>query len=334
MPADRSRSMHLAALALVAAFACGAAAAPSATTPRKTPPASVAKSSPAPARPAAKAVRRDSTMSLKGGEEGTVFGTLTVQGEDRVHIEFDRPALDLDIDPATAPGLDMGTAHDVLDRGSLDLVTPLFAATAAERSPYLARPWLQAFAAGSVARFRPDVKNVERWKLTVADSRGEMVATYQGSGDPPAEIAWDGRTRDGGQAAPGLTYSYVFEAVDRAGNKRNFVGQGFEVPAYRVDTPRGPRLVFPGRDLARQGGAERAPLMLEAASWINRGARPTQALRVVATARRLDEATTLAAAVADRLGALTLGDRARIQRVVRAQADAPEGGSVTIEPLP
>ena len=33
---------------------------------------------------------------------------------------------------------------------------------------------------------------------------------------------------------PGLTYSYVFEAFDRAGNKRNIVGPGFTVPAYRI----------------------------------------------------------------------------------------------------
>ena len=333
MSVARLRVVGLASLAVAVLLAGAAPAARSATARRAARPAPAAKAETAPPAPTAKPARGDSAMALKGGQEGTVFGTLTVQGEDRVHLDFARPELALDLDPASAPGLELGNAHDVLDRSSPDLTAPLVGSTAAERSPYLSRPWLQTFAAGSVARFQPEVKNVERWKLTVADSRGDVVATYQGTGDPPREIAWDGRTKDGGQAAPGLTYSYVFEAMDHAGNKRNFVGQGFEVPAYRADTPLGPVLVFPGRELARQGGAEVAPLLLEAASWINRDAAPTQTLRVTATARRGDEATALAAAVADRLATLTLGERARIQRVARVQPDAPEGGTVTIEPL-
>jgi hypothetical protein len=280
-------------------------------------------------------------MTLKGGEEGTVFKTLTVEGEDRVHVDFDRPELELNVDPQQAPGLDLGSAIDVLDRTTPDYVSPLMTAAANDPSPYLAHPWLGAFAAGSVARFRPAVEHLDRWKLVVANSRGEVVATYAGKGDPPAELTWDGRTQSGGQAAPGLTYSYVFEAYDRAGNKRNFVGQGFKVPAYRVDAPSGPVLVFPGTELAGRaafGGMTRpqapAAILLEAAGYINAAGRPKQPLRVTATARSFDEANAMATMVARDLGALTLGDPSRIHPVAAVEADAPDGGTVKISSEP
>lgn len=45
----------------------------------------------------------------------------------------------------------------------------------------------------------------------------------------------------GGLAWPGVTYSYVFEAYDRAGNKRRMVGEGFTIrarPPHRSPRPR------------------------------------------------------------------------------------------------
>jgi len=56
-------------------------------------------------------------MKLKGGEEGTIFKSLRVEGEDRVRIEFERPPLDLELDPKNAPGLDWESFVAVLNRG-------------------------------------------------------------------------------------------------------------------------------------------------------------------------------------------------------------------------
>src|SRR6185436_21062398 len=94
---------------------------------------------------------------------------------------------------------------------------------------------------------------------------------------------------------------YAFEAFDKAGNKRNFVGEGFSVDAYRLPTPDGPTLVFTGAMLgdaivSRGRGARgpTPPVVLEAASWINQSERLTQPLRVTATARSADQAAVLA----------------------------------------
>jgi hypothetical protein len=279
-------------------------------------------------------------MTIPAGQEGTVFRSLTVEGEDRVHLEFERPPLTLDLDPASAPGLDWGTAADVLNRTVPDFGAPMLQSSAAVTTPAIAHPWLGHFMTGAVARFRPDVKGVERWKLTIVDSKGQSVAAYEGKGEPPAEIAWDGRTTGGGLVVPGLTYSYVMEARDRAGNKRNFVGQGFKVAAYRLDSVENPMMVFTGKELpapdptrpasspADQEAA--APILIEAASWLNQSPRALQAVKVTATARTLEQAQTLCALVTRQMTPYLLGDPARVQAVSDVQPDAPEGGAVRI----
>ncbi|HEY3215715.1 MAG TPA: hypothetical protein VGK93_04420 [Candidatus Eisenbacteria bacterium] len=286
----------------------------------------------------AAAAKSDDGMTLKAGQDGTVFKSLTVEGEDRIHVEFDRPALQLELDPEKAPGLEWGTANDVLNRTVPDLSSPLTGLSARQPSPYVAHPWLSRFASGAVARFRPDVQGVERWRLVIANARGETVATYQGRGEPPREIAWDGRSQSGAPVVPGLTYSYVLEAYDRAGNKRNFVGQGFQVSAYRLDTADGPLMVFSGRELGTGSDPTRAPaakeatstILIEAATWLNRQPRLGQPVRVTATTRTLESANTLGSSVARQLAPYLIGDPARIQTVADVQPDAPEGGTVRI----
>jgi hypothetical protein len=279
--------------------------------------------------PQAKAAKADSGLTLQGGTSGTDFRTLTVEGEDRVHIDFDRPPIAMTLDPSKVPGLELGSAQDVLDRTMPDLGTPFLDRSRAERSPYLARPWLHAFASGAVARFQPDVKDVERWKLLVANSRGETVTTFEGRGEPPGQIAWDGRAKGGAPVVPGLTYSYAFEAYDKAGNKRNFVGQGFTVSAYRIDAPAGPTLLFSAKDLT---DVRSAPIVLEAADAWNQVNHLREPIRILATARTRDEANGLASRVAAVFTANALGDPARVQPVAAVRADAPEGGVVSIAP--
>jgi len=282
-------------------------------------------------------------MTLRGGQERTDFRTLTVEGEDRVHVEVERPPLALDLDPGKVHGLESGTAADVLNRVSPDLTTAYLATSANQPTPYVAHPWLAQFATGSVARFEPNVKDVDRWKLMVADSKGQIVKTFEGKGDPPKQVQWDGRSQNGTPVTPGLTYSYIFEAYDKAGNKRNFVGQGFRVSAYRLDSPSGPVLVFSGQNLlasmkngtsfgmgAGTGSRQTSSIILEAASWLNQSERIAQPIRVTATARSYEQASFLSKTVGSSLSQYVLGDPSRIQTVGEVVPDAPDGGMIRI----
>jgi hypothetical protein len=290
----------------------------------------------APAPTTSTTEKQDSTYTLKGSAEGTVFKSLTVEGEDRIRFDIERPPLNVDLDPSKAPGLEWGSARDVLDRTVPDLKAPMVASSSHQPSPWIAHPWLSGFASGAVARFRPELKAVERWKLTIVNARGEAVANYQGRGEPPREIVWDGRSQGGAPVVPGLTYSYVLEAHDKAGNKRNFVGQGFKVTAYRLDTPQGPMLTFAGRELPTMDPRRPAtdtgstPLLIEAATWINQAPNPNKPVRVTASARSFDEANALAGAVVKQMAPYLIGDPARVQTTAEVRADAPEGGTVVI----
>lgn len=284
----------------------------------------------------AAAAPSDSSMTLKGGEEGTVFKTLTVEGEDRVHIEFERPALRLDLDPLKAPGLDWQNTREMLARCGVDYVSPLVALSAGERSPYLARPWLDVFASGNVARFRPALKDVASWRMTIADSRSRTVTVYEGTGEPPEELGWNGCSKEGKPMPPGLTYSYVLEAVDRAGNKRNFVGKGFELPPYALDTPKELVLMFSGGELgaapSRGQAAAAAPpaLILAAASRLNQDVPSDRPIAVGVTARSYKEADNLAQRIGKSLQPLLLGEASRVQYSTEVQPDAPAAGTVAI----
>jgi len=315
-----------------------------ATTPAATPtkPAPTAAAKPAASSAKAAAISKaaaaaaahdssSSSMTLRGGQDGTVFRTLTVEGEDRIHIEVDRPQLKMELNPEHAPGLDWGSARDVLDRTTPDLAAPLLSASAQDMSPYVARPWLSRFASGPVARFQPNVTGVDHWTLSIVNARGEVVSRREGRGDPPREMTWDGRLSSGGTLTPGATYSYVLEARDKAGNKRNFVGEGFRVGAVRFDGPGAPSLAFTGAQLDERAG--NTPLIvLEAATWLNQWPESQRGVRVEAVAKSFDEANALAQRVTSTLGPVLLGDAARIQGVTTVTPDAPVGGAVRIAP--
>ena len=324
----RTEIVALTALAAMFVVIAGPVAA---ATARKS---SAAKASANASLNATAKARSDTSMTLKGGEEGTVFRTLTVQGEDRIHIEVERPALRLDMDPEKAPGLERGDVKDVLERTTPDLEAPLRATSAHEPSPWVAHPWLSHFPEGAVARMRPDVHGVERWRMVIVNARAESVAVFQGKGDPPREIAWDGRSQDGTPVLPGASYSYVFEARDKAGNKRNFVGEGFRVSSFRYGTTAAPVLVFSGQELVRPAGSAQGlddvpPIVTEVATIVNQ-APVSGRVQIGVTARSEEEANALGTRLTKWLVPLVIGDPARLQASTVVRSDAPVGAAVKV----
>ena len=275
----------------------------------------------------------DSTMSLEGKSDGTVFRSLTVEGENRVKIRFERPDLAVDLDPSTAPGLTWGSPMDVLNRTVPDLTGPLLATSKTMPSPYGPRPWMTAYRTGPVAEFTFDMKDVHRWAMLVVDSRGTEVARFEGKKNPPKRLAWDGMQIDGSPALPGLTYSYVLEAFDKAGNRRRFVGEGFGIEAYRLDDESGPRFLVSGdqwRSAAREAAPVPSTYLLETVSWINRVSGPGEPVVVTATAGSYAEAVALGDQVAAELRPLLPGNDVRVAVAAVAQPGTPPGGILDI----
>jgi hypothetical protein len=269
-------------------------------------------------------------MVLKGDQDGTVFRSLTVDGENRVQIRFERPELNFDIDPNQAPGLMLDDALDILDRTLPDMVAPFLLTSSAVTTPFAPRPWLASFATGPLARFTPVMADVASWKLQVVDSRGQAAMVFAGKGNPPAEIPWDGLRLDGTPAPPGYTYSYVLEAWDDAGNQRRFVGDGFTLPAYRRDVAAGPEFLVSGAQWRPSENRQARPsaLAYEIAHWINLRCEPALPVRVVVTHRTAAEADGLAARVVRDLTPLLGGDPQRVMVETEISTAAPPEGTL------
>ncbi len=291
-----------------------------------------ASASPVPAIPDSSlaAVPAGGGISLKGDEDGTVLRSLTVEGEDRISIEFARPVLDLALDARNVPGLDWKNTWE-----KEDLFSILVGMSGFERPEVPLHPWLGIFAFGEVARFSPEVSGAEHWKLTIVDSRGKVAVQYEGAGRCPKEISWDGLDSRGKPATPGLTYSFVMVTADRAGNMRSYFGDGFVLPPFRLQGENGVTLVFSGNELltsAPAAGAAGAaqPIMIEAASWLNQVEIPGHRVLIEASARTSDQATALAQRVARTLKGMLLGDPDRVGYTAEENPLAPDGGTVLI----
>jgi hypothetical protein len=271
----------------------------------------------------------DSTMRIKAGEQGKNFNNITIEGEDRVRVNFDRPELKLDVDPSKAPGLDWESVWAALGTDGFNFVDPMLTRSVYERSPYTPRPWLDSFHDGPLARFRPEVNGVEKWGLEVADSRGKTVARFQGSGKPPKEITWDGTTIDGGSARSDLTYSYVLNATDKAGNKRSFVGDSFQIPPHVAQNKDGVSMSF---SVPVESVNDRVPdaVVLEAATRLNQSVAPNTAVRVEVTAPTFNIAKSIGDEVVATLQPHLYGEPSRIAVVTNVDTGGAERASVTI----
>lgn len=284
---------------------------------------------PAPAAPGTAAAPL--ALPAQGGGS---LGSLTVEGASQVRIRFERPALKLDLDPLAAPGLESGSTLAILERRRPDLTLPLLRASTGERAVRTPRPWLTGFTVGALARLRQDVKGVTRWQLEIVDGRGAVASLRTGDGALPREIPWDGLRADGTPAPCGIPYAHVLTARDKAGNTRRFVGDSFELPAYRVDTAVGPCLLFSAAQWRRADGDGHgaSPLLVEAATVLNLHTDPGRPLVVTATAATRDEAADIGGEVVDALAPLVGGGEHRFELQIQVTAGAPEGGTVQVAP--
>jgi len=280
----------------------------------------------------------DTERQLKAGEKGTTLESITVEGEDRVQIDFKRPELVLNVDPLSAPGLEWDVVWSLLSPATLDLYSPLPERTREIRSPYRSRFWADTFRRGNVARFRPALEGVESWSLTIADSRGLEVSKFGKNGAPPEILGWNGKTSKGEYALPGRRYSFVLEAADRAGNRRSFVGDGFKLPAYAVESSGGVTLLLSRSDL--QGGSKAVPPapILYAATRINQ-TPVTAPVTVTVTASDYKSGEAVAKDVVRKIRLLMLGDPSRMSTKVAVEKGVEDPavvirvGSAATEPV-
>jgi hypothetical protein len=73
-----------------------------------------------------------------------------------------------------------------------------------------------------------------------------------------------------------------------------------------------------------------APIVIEAAGWLNQSTKLASPVRVTATCRTAEAAQAMAASVARQMGPYLIGDLSRLQTATEIRPDAPERGAVRI----
>ncbi|MHB2026000.1 MAG: FlgD immunoglobulin-like domain containing protein [Elusimicrobiota bacterium] len=96
----------------------------------------------------------------------------------------------------------------------------------------------------------PSLKKViEGWKLSINARDGRPARTFEGTGEPPMQIAWDGSGADG-KTLPDGVYTYQFRSSDQAGNSALTMPQTIIIDTKppRASIKLDPELISPNGD--------------------------------------------------------------------------------------
>ena len=181
---------------------------------------------PAPAGPESAAARPDTSAAApaKSGDQHAI-GEEVIKGETEVRIQDMKPYFAPQIDPFSPVNDLLAPENYVVDDALYHSVDSMTIPQQFVHSSYLRVPIERDFIYGDMMVFLPSFEQrVANWELVVSNSLGETVRRVARKGQPPAVIAWDGKTDNGEPIAPGEVYSFTFNAYDAQGNQTRIPG--------------------------------------------------------------------------------------------------------------
>ena len=99
-------------------------------------------------------------------------------------------------------------------------------------------------------------KKVDMWKMEIYNSSGKLVRTYEGKGNPPDQVLWDGKDDNGKPAlTPGELYHYRITLARTSGATRKNLSEPFGVKGYWYED-NGVYGIIASCDLIFQAGRE------------------------------------------------------------------------------
>ncbi len=237
------------------------------------------------------------------GEEGAALPEMVVEATNEVRQKIEKSSFDLELDAASIDSFFTKMDEIALGVSPVSGLQPHLnnlEELISDQPPHL---WIPEMASTPVAQFYPsdpEGHKVKNWNLAVTDFRGSPFKTYQGKGNPPKDLVWDGQGDNGEMLRVGYPYSYVFSLTDKGTNSYNHAGVSFRIPAldYHRDGDR--YLEMAGGELFTR---EESVLSETGQKWLTRSAdeirrHPYSPVRVVVTAETMDLAEKRAAEVA------------------------------------
>lgn len=238
------------------------------------------------------------------GQDGGALPEMVVEAENAVRQQIEKGTFEFTLATAAIDSFFTAMDKEALGVSPVSGLQPHLnnlEMLASDQPPHL---WIRELAHTPVATFYtadPEGHKVKDWSLTVTDFRGSPFRTYQGGGNPPESLDWDGRGNNGEILRVGYPYSYVFTQTDKGTNTYNHAGVSFRIPAldYRQDGDRVLEIagghLFVRKEIDLTGDGQ---------NWLTRASdeirrHPWSPVRVVVTA----ETQALAEKRADTVGA-------------------------------
>jgi outer membrane protein OmpA-like peptidoglycan-associated protein len=279
-------------------------------------PAGDAATDPDPATPAGDPAAGEAWTDA--GESGAALPEMVVEAQNEVRQSIDKGAFEFELDAAAVDSFYSAMDEEALAVSPVSGLQPHLNNLEPLRSDQPPHPWLPEIPTTPVASFyteEPEGHQTRRWELAITDFRGSPCRTYEGSGEPPEQVHWDGRSDQGEMLRVGYPYSYVFTTTDKGTNSYNYAGESFRLPAldYRHQGDR--ILELAGGELFARRQSE---LTTRGERWLTRTAdeirrHPYSPVRVVVVAEAEDLAVARARHVAAYLADSMIVPREQIE---------------------
>ena len=237
------------------------------------------------------------------GENGAALPEMVVEAQNKVRQTIDKGSFEFELDAASVDSFFAAMDEQALAVSPVSGLQPHLNNLEPLRSDQPPHCWLPRIPTTPVATFfteKPEGHKPRHWQLTITDFRGSPCRNYEGGGEPPRMVSWDGKTDSGEMLRVGYPYAYVFTTTDKGTNTYNYAGESFRLPAldYREDGDRVLELaggeLFARRESELTGSGE--GWLVRAADEIRR--HPYSPVRVVVTAEAVDLAEQRAQTVA------------------------------------
>ncbi len=287
----------------------------------------------------AQTATNDSTGAqwTQAGESGAALPEMVVEAQNKVRQQIEKTNFAMELSAAVVDTFYTPMDDQALGVSPVSGLQPYLNNLEPLSSDQPPHCWLPEMTRTPVATFypgEPEGHKIKQWNLTVTDFRGSPCRTYQGGGNPPKAVSWDGHTNAGEILRVGYPYSYVFQLTDKGTNTYNYAGASFRIPAldYRRDGDR--MLEIAGGEIFAR---EQSELTDSGKAWLTRAAdeirrHPYSPVRVTVTAETKDLAARRADAAAGFLATTMILPREQVETEAVQKADlrAEMDGTVAI----
>lgn len=262
----------------------------------------------------------------EAGESGAALPEMVVEAQNEVRQSIQKGDFEIELSAAIVDSFYSGMDEQALGMSPVSGLKPHLnnlEKLASDQPPHY---WLPEMSSSPVATFYPqdpEGHDVKSWELAITNFRGSRVKVFEGGGDPPDRIRWDGRTSRDEMLQVGYPYSYVFSVTDKGTNTYNYAGVSFRIPALDYERQGSRVLALSGGELFERHDAA---LVEGGRDWLVRATdemrqHPYSPVRVIVVAEDLDLAEQRADAVATFLADSMILPREQVETESRQQAD-------------